>query len=303
MYSLNINGKVYEAEQDKSLMDFLRDDLGLTAVKNGCNEGTCGACSILADGKVVKSCVMKVSKFVGKNIVTLEGLSDREKEVYSYAFAKAGAVQCGFCIPGMIISAKALIDQNSDPTRDDVKKAIKGNICRCTGYAKIEEAILLAAKIFREKDVIPKEEAKVKIGQEILRIDAMDKALGTAKYADDYKFEGMLYGKNVFSKYARAKVLVVETSEALKMPGVAAVFTAKDIPGKRYIGHLAHDWPGMIDVGEQTKCIGDTIAMVVAETREQAEAAVKAVKVEYEELLPLSRQRHLGHIRFMVKAL
>lgn len=288
MYSLNINGKVYEAEQDKSLMDFLRDDLGLTAVKNGCNEGACGACSILADGKVVKSCVMKVSKFVGKNIVTVEGLSDREKEVYSYAFAKAGAVQCGFCIPGMIISAKALIDQNNDPTRDDVKKAIRGNICRCTGYAKIEEAIMLAAKIFREKNVIPEEEGNVKIGQEILRIDAKDKALGTAKYADDYKFDGMLYGKNVFSKYARAKVLSIDKSEALKMHGVVAVFTAGDIPGKRYIGHLAHDWPGMIDVGEQTKCIGDTIAMVVAETREQAEAAVKAVKVEYEELEPIT---------------
>jgi selenium-dependent xanthine dehydrogenase len=288
MYSLNINGKVYEVEQDKSLMNYLRDDLHLTAVKNGCDEGACGACSILVDGKVVKSCVMKVSKFVGKKIVTVEGLSDREKEVYSYAFAKSGAVQCGFCIPGMIISAKALIDVNDNPTRDDVKKAIRGNICRCTGYAKIEEAILLSARIFREKDVIPEEEANVRVGQEILRIDAKDKALGIAKYADDYKFEGMLYCKNVFSKYARALVLSVDTSDALKMPGVVAVFTAKDIPGKRYIGHLAHDWPGMIDVGEQTKFIGDTIALVVAETKEQAEEAVKAVKIEYKELEPIT---------------
>lgn len=288
MYSLNINGVVYETDKDKSLMDYLRDELKLISVKNGCDEGACGACSIIADGKVVKSCVMKLSKFEGKKIVTVEGLSDREKDVYSYAFAKAGAVQCGFCIPGMVICAKALIDVNSDPSKDDVKKAIRGNICRCTGYAKIEEAIMMAAKILRENTDIPKEEKSVRIGQDILRIDAKDKALGKAKYSDDFNFEGMLYGKNVFSKYARAKVLTVDTSKALKMPGVVAVFTAKDIPGKRYIGHLAHDWPGMIDVGEQTKFIGDTIAIVVAETREQAEAAVKAVNVSYEELKPIT---------------
>lgn len=288
MYSLNINGKVYEIEKDKSLMDFLRDDLNFTSVKNGCDEGACGACSILVDGKVVKSCVMKVSRFVGKNIVTVEGLSDREKEVYSYAFAKAGAVQCGFCIPGMIISAKALIDQNVDPTIEDVKKAIKNNICRCTGYAKIEEAILMAARMFRNNEAIPENNDSIKVGQSVLRVDAVDKALGKAMYVDDYKIENMAYGKNVFTKYARAKILSIDTSEALKMPGVLAVYTAKDIPGKRYIGHLAHDWPGMIDIGEQTKCIGDTLAMVVAETKEAAEAAVKAVNIEYEELEPIT---------------
>lgn len=288
MYSLNINGLVYEVEQDKSLMNYLRDDLHLTSVKNGCDEGACGACSILVDGKVVKSCVMKVSKFTEKNIVTVEGLSIREKDVYSYAFAKAGAVQCGFCIPGMVICAKALIDVNNDPTREEVKKAIRGNICRCTGYAKIEEAIMLAARMLKNNEKVPEEEAQVRIGKDILRVDAKDKTLGKAKYADDFYLDGMLYGKNVFSKYARALVLSIDTSEAKMMPGVVAVFTAKDIPGKRYIGHLAQDWPGMIDIGEQTKYIGDTLAMVVAESRAQAEAAVKAVKVEYEELEPIT---------------
>ncbi|HCX63509.1 MAG TPA: selenium-dependent xanthine dehydrogenase, partial [Clostridiales bacterium] len=288
MYLLNINGNTYEIEQDKKLMDYLRDDLHLTSVKNGCNEGACGACSILVDGKVVKSCVMKVSKFAGKEIITIEGLTEREKDVYSYAFGKAGAVQCGFCIPGMVISAKSLIDKNLSPTRDDVKKAIKNNICRCTGYVKIEEAILLAAEILRNNQDLPEVDYTVKIGMDIFRIDSKDKTLGKAKYADDYHYDDMLYGKNVFSKYARAKVLSVDISDALIMPGVAAVFTAKDIPGNRYIGHLAHDWPGMIDVGEQTKCMGDTIAMVVAESREQAEEAVKAVKVEYEVLQPVT---------------
>lgn len=288
MYLLNINGSTYEVEQDKKLMDYLRDDLHLISVKNGCNEGACGACSILADGKAVKSCVMKVSKFVGKEIITVEGLTEREKNVYSYAFGKAGAVQCGFCIPGMVISAKALIDKNLSPTKEDVKKAIKNNICRCTGYVKIEEAILLAADIFRNNQELPEEDYTVKIGMDIFRVDSKDKTLGTAKYADDYFYDGMLYGRNVFSKHARAKVLSVDTSDAMIMPGVVAVYTAKDIPGNRYIGHLAHDWPGMIDVGEQTKCIGDTIAMVVAETKDQAEEAVKVVKVEYEVLQPIT---------------
>lgn len=288
MYSLNINGNMYEVEQDKSLMNYLRDDLNLTSVKNGCDEGACGACSILVDGKVVKSCVMKLSKFVGKKILTVEGLSKREKDVYSYAFAKAGAVQCGFCIPGMVICAKSLIDVNNEPSKEEVKKAIKGNICRCTGYAKIEEAILLASRLIKSNEEIPENEEAVRVGKNILRIDAKDKTLGIAKYADDFYIDGMLYGKNVFSKYARAKVLSIDISEAKKMPGVVAIYTAKDIPGKRYIGHLAHDWPGMIDVGEQTKYIGDTLAMVVASTKEQAIEAVKAVKVDYEELKPIT---------------
>lgn len=287
MFTVNINGKNYQSAVDMALMDFLRDELKLTSVKNGCKEGACGTCTVIIEGKTSKSCVQKLSKLVGKKILTVEGLSNREKDVYGYAFAAAGAVQCGFCIPGMVICAKCLIDQNPEPTRDDVKQAIRNNICRCTGYAKIEEAILLAAKMFRENLEIPKENLDVKIGENVLRVDSIPKTLGTAKYADDYYFEGMLYGKNVFSKYACAKIISIDITKALQMPGVVAVYTAKDIPGERYIGHLAHDWPGMIDVGEIIKCIGDTIAMVVAETREQSIAAAKAVEVEYEELVPI----------------
>src|SRR5690554_6617557 len=175
MYSLNINGRIYEVQEDKKLMDYLRNDLNLTSVKDGCSQGACGTCSIIIDGKVSRSCILKVSKCEGKKIVTVEGLSEREKEVYSYAFAKCGAVQCGFCIPGMVISAKALIDINNNPTRDDVKKAIRGNICRCTGYVKIEEAILLAAKMFRNNEEVPKEELSIGVGESILRIDAKKK--------------------------------------------------------------------------------------------------------------------------------
>lgn len=287
MFIVNVNGKDYQSETDMTLMDFLRDKLGITSVKNGCKEGACGTCTVIVDGKTVRACVQRLSKLEGKRIQTIEGFTEREKEVYAYAFAAAGAVQCGFCIPGMVMCGKCLIDQNPNPTKDDVKQAIRTNICRCTGYDKIEEGILLAAKMLRENLEVPELEPTVNVGERTCRVDAAPKTLGTAMYADDYYFEGMLYGKNVFSKHAHAKVLSINIDNALKMPGVVAVYTAKDIPGKRYIGHLAKDWPGMIAIGEETKCIGDTLAMVVAETKEQAEAAVKAVEVEYEVLEPI----------------
>ncbi|MDF2675098.1 MAG: selenium-dependent molybdenum hydroxylase 1 [Clostridiales bacterium] len=287
MFKVNVNTKDYQSETDMALMDFLREELRITSVKDGCKEGACGTCTVLIDGKATRACIQKLSKLEGKSVQTIEGFTESEREVYSYAFAAAGAVQCGFCSPGMIIAGKALINQNPNPTREEVKQSIRTNICRCTGYTKIEDGILLAAKMLRENLEVPELKQTGKVGERTCRVDAIPKALGTAMYADDYKFGGMLYGKNVFSKFAHAKVLAIDTSKALKMPGVIAVYTAKDIPGKRYIGHLAQDWPGMIDVGEETKCIGDTLAMVVAETRERAEAAVKTVEIQYEELQPI----------------
>ena len=285
--SVTINGMEHSASGDMLLIDFLRDSLGLTSVKNGCKEGACGTCTIVIDGKPVRSCLQKLSKLAGKRILTVEGFSAREQAVFGHAFAAAGAVQCGFCIPGMVVCAKCLIDEHPEPTREEVKFAIRNNYCRCTGYAKIEDAVLLAAKLLREGGPLPAPSPSGRVGERVARVDAPAKALGQAKYADDFSFEGMLYGKNVFSRYARARIVSIDPAPALAMPGVVAVYTAKDIPGKRYIGHLAQDWPGIIAVGEQTKCCGDTLAMVVAETRDQAEAAVKAVAVEYEELAPV----------------
>lgn len=287
MFIVNVNGKNYQSETDMALMDFLRDKLNILSVKNGCKQGACGTCTVITDGKTTRACVQKLSKLEGKKIQTIEGFTKREKDVFVYAFAAAGAVQCGFCIPGMVISGKCLIDQNPNPTREDIKQAIKTNICRCTGYVKIEDGIMLAAKILSENLEIPEFKQTGKIGEKTFRVDAAAKTLGTAKYADDFYLDGMLYGKNVFTKCARAKILSIDTSKALEMPGIIAIYTAKDIPGKRYIGHLAHDWPGMIDVGEETKCIGDTLAMVVGETKDQTEAAVKAVVIQYEELEPI----------------
>ena len=187
MYKFNVNGKMVTSYKDQKLIYFLRDELNLTSVKNGCSEGACGTCMVIVNGKAMKACVLKTSKLENKNIITVEGLSKREKLVYSYAFAKVGAVQCGFCIPGMVMSAKALLDVNLNPTLSEVKNAIKNNICRCTGYKKIEQAILLSAKIFRENVDIKGDISKGFIGDNLFRVDAVKKVLGTAEYVDDIR--------------------------------------------------------------------------------------------------------------------
>lgn len=284
MTTLKVNGRTYQCNEAKTLIRFLRDDLRLTSVKDGCSEGACGTCMVLIDGKPMKCCVQQMAKLEGKEIITVEGLSPREKEVYSYAFAKCGAVQCGFCIPGMVISAKALIDKNPDPTRTEAAFAIRNNICRCTGYRKIIDGILLSAKMLRENLPVPTEDEEGRMGDRIRRIDAADKVLGKAEFADDIYLEGMIYGKAVRAAYPRARVLSINTEKAKALPGVLAVFTAEDIPGENKIGHIKHDWDTMIPVGMITHYLGDAVALVAAESQTIAEQAVKLVEVEYEEL-------------------
>ena len=284
MAVLTVNGVTYTVTENISLMSFLRDTLRLTSVKNGCNEGACGTCTVLIDGKAVKACVQKTDKLDGKSILTAEGLSDKERAIYVYAFSKAGAVQCGFCIPGMVICAKALLDRNPNPTRDAVKSAIKNNLCRCTGYKKIEEAILLAAEMFRNGAVPEKSVDTGILGESTVRIDAEAKITGTAMYADDYYMENMLYGSALRSEYPRAEILSIDTSEAEKINGVACVMTAKDIPGTQKVGHLKRDWDVLIPVGKTTHYLGDAIVLIAAETPEILETAKKAVKVQYKPL-------------------
>lgn len=287
MYLLHVNGKEVTASEDKRLLDFLRDDLHLTAVKDGCSEGACGTCTILVDGKATKCCIQKVSKFVGKEIVTVEGLSDREKEVYAFCFAEAGAVQCGFCIPGMVIAAKALIDKNPDPTRADVKKAIRGNICRCTGYAKIEVAILMAAKYFRENLPVPERQKSAKVSEDFRRVDAEEKVLGTGRFVDDIVLPGMIYAKALRSKYPRARINKIDTSKAEAHEDCVAVFTAKDVPLNK-CGHIFQDWDVMIAEGDITRYIGDAVALVVTEHKEKLDEVLDLVEVDYTELTPVT---------------
>lgn len=284
MSVFSVNGKTYTVTENVSLMRFLRDELRLTSVKDGCFEGACGTCTVIIDGKAVKACVQKISNLDGKSVITAEGLSEREKQVYSYAFSEAGAVQCGFCIPGMVMCAKALIDKNPSPTPEDVKYAIRNNLCRCTGYKKIEEAILLAAEIIRENREITNPVSTGLLGESMNRVDASAKALGEAKYADDFYMDGMVYGSALRSEYPRAEILSIDKSEAESMDGVLCVMTAEDIPGTQKVGHLKHDWDVIVPVGKTTHYLGDAVALVAAETPEILEKAKKAIKVEYNPL-------------------
>ena len=286
MSSFTVNGKPVSTEKDQKLIRYLRDELRLTSVKDGCSEGACGACTILVDGKATRACVFTTGKMEGKSIVTVEGLSDFEKAAYTCGFGEAGAVQCGFCIPGMVMAAKGLLDVNPDPTEEEIRSALRTNICRCTGYVKIVEGVRLTAKILREGR-IPEAEEEWKLGSRVHRIDVAEKVQGTGVYPDDVYMEGMLYASAVRSAHPRAVVKAIHAEAARALPGVAGVFTADDIPGQNKVGHLVKDWDTMIAVGGTTHYLGDAICLVAAETEEILEQAKRLVEVEYEVLEPV----------------
>ncbi|MDR0377144.1 MAG: selenium-dependent xanthine dehydrogenase [Spirochaetaceae bacterium] len=285
-----VNGAPASGRADRKLLDFLREDLGLTAAKNGCGSGACGACTVLVDGKTVRACVTPLKRIEGKKVVTIEGLSEREKAVYVFAFAETGAVQCGFCIPGMVMSAKGLLDSKIDPTEADIRKAIRSNICRCTGYVKIVRAIKTAARIFRENSEVPARQFSGVLGECMHRVDAAAKTLGTGKYVDDLSFEGMVYASALRSAHPRAKVLKIDASQAQAHPDCLAVLTAKDVPGNIKIGHLAFlsDYDVMIAEGGITRFIGDAVAIAVSRTKESLDKVKSLIQVEYEVLTPLT---------------
>ena len=287
MATFTVNGQTVQAEKNQKLIRFLRDELRLTSVKDGCSEGACGTCHVLIDGKATKACVPSTDKLEGKTILTVEGLSDWEKAVYTYAFGKAGAVQCGFCIPGMVISAKALLDANPTPTREEAAFAIRNNICRCTGYVKIIDGILLAAEIFRNGKLPEEKKTGYGVGERAVRVDVAEKVQGYGKYPDDLYVDGMLYASAVRSKYPRARVLAIHKEKAEALPGVVGVYTAEDIPGEIKVGHLQQDWDAMIPVGRITHYLGDAICLVAAETKEALEQAKALVEIDYEPLKPV----------------
>ena len=288
-YSFVVNGVPCSTEEEKPLLRYLRDELRLTSVKDGCSEGACGTCTILVDGKAVKACVLSTKRAAGKEIVTVEGLSEAEREAFVYAFGAVGAVQCGFCIPGMVMAGKALLDQNPNPSEAEIKKAIRGNVCRCTGYKKIIEGIALAGAILRgEASVDPalEEGEDYGVGARAFRTDVRDKVLGRGEYCDDLYLDGMAHASAVRSQYPRARVLDIDASAALALPGVLAVLTADDVPHNK-VGHLQQDWDVMIAKGDITRCVGDAICLVVAENETVLKQAKELVKVDYEPLEPV----------------
>ena len=287
MFQFTINGKSVAVDADKNLLEYLREDARLTSVKDGCAEGVCGSCSVLVNGRAVRACTLTVAKVNGKSVTTTEGLSARERDVYGWAFGEVGAVQCGFCMPGMVMSAKALLDATPAPTAAQVKSAIRYNLCRCTGYKKVEQAIQLAAKALRNGETHEVAPATGRVGERTVRPDSNAKLLGTGEFVDDMQVPGMLHGAVLRAKYPRALVRKIDITAAQALPGVEVVLTAKDVPGERLLGHLVYDWPVMIAEGEETRYAGDALVVLAARTKEAARQALELIQVEYEELVPL----------------
>jgi selenium-dependent xanthine dehydrogenase len=287
MFRFTLNQKAVTVAADKNLLEYLREDAHLISVKDGCAEGVCGSCSVLVNGKALRACKLTLAKVQGKAVTTLEGLPTREKEIYSWAFGEVGAVQCGFCMPGVVISAKSLLDQNPTPTSAEIKNGLRYNLCRCTGYLKIERAIQLASKALRDGETLSAEGGTAKVGARMVRVDSEEKLLGIGEFVDDMKVPDMLYGAVLRAKYPRALVKKIDISAAQACAGVEVVLTAKDVPGERLLGHIVHDWPVMIAEGEETHYVGDALAVLAAATKETARKALELIRVEYEELTPL----------------
>ena len=282
--SLYVNGSPHQVEigPKTTLLEALRDGLHLTGTKNGCGQGHCGACTVIVDGKAVRSCIYKASRADGARVETIEGIAhDGELHPLQEAFIEHGAVQCGFCTPGMIMAAKALLDAHPHPTDEEIKDALKRNLCRCTGYTRIIQAIRGAAG--GAPPQLPETENPLAaVGCPAPRPDARDKVTGQAIYAADLYFGGMLHAKVLRSKYPHARVLRVDTSKAKTLPGVAAVLTADDVPGAKNHGIVRPDWPVL--AYDKVRYVGDAIALVAAETEEIAEKALGLIEVEYEPL-------------------
>jgi xanthine dehydrogenase molybdenum-binding subunit len=267
------------------LLSALREELGVTSPKDGCSpSGQCGACTVLVNGKARVSCSTGLHQVAGAEVTTLEGFDPVERERLAGAFAAHGALQCGFCIPGILVRVKALLDQKgSDLDRGTIEGRLGAHLCRCTGYTKIVEAVeaLAAGETF--SPALPKG-----IGDRGAKYQARELALGDRGYIDDLRRDGLLHGALVLAEHARADVDAIDTSAAEAIDGVVAVFTAADVPGELRVGLIHTDWPVFIPVGGRTSYTGDVLAIVVAETRAAAFAGAESVKVDYTPLRPFS---------------
>ncbi|MRR19127.1 selenium-dependent xanthine dehydrogenase [bacterium] len=303
-YALNGVKRSFEGDPEESLLDHLRIENRITSAKDGCSgQGVCGACTVEINGKARLACRTKMKSLEGAEVFTTEGLPERFREVISRNFAERGAVQCGFCSPGMVMRAKALYNVNPSPSRAEIIKAISPNLCRCTGYVKIVDAIASAfTELSGEREVLRSASAiaesngatasdaslrtnrvnsSTTIGEPYPKYMAAETALGVRDFVGDMRFEGMVHGALRFSDHPRAIVLKIDVSEAARAEGVLRVFTAADIPGEHATGLIIRDWPLMVAENEMTHCIGDVLAGVVAETEAMARAAAQLIKIDY----------------------
>jgi len=284
--SLTVNGIRHEVMVDDqgTLLAFLREDLGLTGAKNGCDgSGTCGACTVLVDGIARKSCQLKLSNVRDADVVTIEGLSSNGTHPIQQAFIAHGAVQCGFCTPGMILATKSLLDRNPNPTDDDIARGLSGNLCRCTGYAKIRDAVRSLAS--GQETTIEQGTTRSEIGASLPRPDAWGKVTGKARYADDCHQADDLVLRVIWSTEPRARLRHVDIEQALAVPGVVKILTAQDVPGINAYGLIHRNQPVLCD--EDVRFTGDPIALIIAESQVAAEEAAQKVAVDFEVLPPV----------------
>ena len=261
------------------LLSALRDELDLTSAKDGCSpSGQCGCCTVHIDGKAIVSCQQPVAKVAGKQILTLEGVDAAERTRFADAFAACGGLQCGFCIPGIVMRAKAQIDKKGpDLQRADMARHLGAHLCRCTGYVKVLDAIEAVATGRQMTPVLAST-----VGGSGAKYEAAELTLGDRGYVDDMRAPGMLHAALHLTAHGRADIVAIDVSGALASPGVRAVFTAAHVPGELMVGIIYKDWPVMIPVGGRTSYAGDVLAVVVADTRQQARAAAEHVQVTYE---------------------
>ncbi len=284
--AFTVNGQPVELVVDplRQLLHVLREDLGLTGTKEGCGKGHCGTCAVLVDGSVVLSCRIAIKRVAHKAVTTIEGIgSENNLHPIQHAFVETGAVQCGFCTPGMIVTVKGLLDKNASPTEEQIKKGLSRNLCRCTGYRRIIDAVRLASARLRGESTSGRLVEAGGVGERVISVDAIQKAAGSTKYAADLKRDEMLVARVLRSPHSHAKILNIDKSQALKVDGVIAVFTGHDVPGLNTLGYMdPKDHPVLAT--DKVRHVGDAIALIAAESPEQAEAGLGKVAVAYEVL-------------------
>ena len=288
-FVLNGQLKHFEGDPDLPLLTYLRQHEGIISPKDGCSpQAACGCCAVDLNGKAVLSCVTPMKKADGGQVTTTEGLGEYRQRVFAHAFVATGGIQCGFCIPGMVMQANALINRQPQPNRDEITRALTPHLCRCTGYKKIVDAIEVAAGAIWHEEEVPQPVTPGHVGDRHPKYDSYSAVLGQRPYVDDIQIEGMLHGALRFSDYPRARVRRLDTTAASQVPGVLRIVTAADVPGRRHVGLIQQDWPLMVAVGEETRYIGDVLAEVVAETEQAARLAATKIEVDYEVLAPLT---------------
>jgi len=288
-FILNNEKILYSGNPDKNLLEFIRGEKHLTATKDGCSgQAVCGACTVEINGKAKLACATKMKTLENTEIFTLEGIPQNIRDIIAKTFVNQGAVQCGFCTPGFIMRTKILLQENPTPSYEQIQTAIRPNICRCTGYKKIESAIEHSAKAINNNEEVEIVYTDAKIGERHPKYQAYETAIGKRNFVDDLFFEGMLFSALKFSKYPRAKVLKINIEKAEILEGVIKIITAKDIPAAHKIGLIYPDWSVMIDEGEITNYIGDVICGVVAKNEEIARKAVELIEIEYDVLSPVT---------------